>query len=165
MFIEAMNTLDIVGADVYNESWTMPPTDCGAALEPADESPQVDSSSTEISRWHTTSGMSFPEWGTGTRTDSRGGDDDSYFITQMGAWINNNNVVYHSYWESGTIYNTRLSDGHLPLAAATFLKAFGSPRPEAPILQPIPPQAQKSLPKAAPKSSVPREQCSNLGTP
>jgi len=50
--------------------------------------------------------------------------DDPYFIRQMAAWIKQNRVVYHIYWDDTSGYNSKLSDGHQPAAGAAFIRLF-----------------------------------------
>lgn len=81
--------------------------------------------------------MSYPEWGTGLKPDGSGGGDDAYFIEQMAQWIAANDVAYHSYWDSPTGVNARLSDDHQPRAGAAYKRVFASgahrlPAPEGP---------------------------------
>jgi len=73
--------------------------------------------------------MSYPEWGTGKGRDTHGGDDDPYFIEQMAQWISANDVAYHNYWDfKAPIFDSQLSDGRRPAAAAAFVRAFGGAR-------------------------------------
>jgi hypothetical protein len=71
--------------------------------------------------------MSIPEWGTGPHAKYGGAPDDAYFIEQMAAWMSDNKVAYHNYWEyKNKDLDTRLSNGSQPKAAAAFLKFFGA---------------------------------------
>jgi hypothetical protein len=73
--------------------------------------------------------MSLPEWGTGVHVKWGGPPDDPYFIENMAAWIRENDIAYHNYWEyRNKDYDSRLSDDRQPQAAAAFLKAFGGKR-------------------------------------
>lgn len=73
--------------------------------------------------------MSFPEWGTGTSKQAKGGDDDPYFIEQMAKWIKENRVAYHNYWDfSAPILDSRLSSGKRPAAGIALIRAFGDER-------------------------------------
>lgn len=77
--------------------------------------------------------MSYPEWGTGTRREGGGADDDPYFIEQMAAWIAANNVVYHNYWDYKTKdYDSKLSDGRQSQAGSAFQRAFADNRANSP---------------------------------
>jgi hypothetical protein len=70
--------------------------------------------------------MSFPEWGTGKGRETHGGDDDPYFIEQMAQWMASNDVAYHNYWDySETLFDSKLSAGRRPAAAAAFIRHFG----------------------------------------
>jgi len=73
--------------------------------------------------------MSLPEWGTGVHKKWGGPADDPYFIEQMAAWMNSNPYVYQNYWEYWSKqFNTRLSGGGQPQAAAAYLRHFGGDR-------------------------------------
>lgn len=69
---------------------------------------------------------SLPEWGTGVHVKWGGPSDDPYFIEGMAAWIRDNDVAYHNYWEyKNKDYDSRLATGEQSRAAAAFLKNFG----------------------------------------
>lgn len=124
--------VDIIGIDFYN-----------VPIDPKAVTPQQRWESRLNTRrglqWHRDFAIahgkpiSIPEWGTGLKPDGKGGGDDPYFIKQMAAWIANNNVAYHVYWDQITGVNARLSDGHQPLAGAAYQRAFGK-RPKPPVL-------------------------------
>lgn len=78
-----------------------------------------------------------PEWGTGydgTRAGENCGDD-GYYVEQMAAWLEANDVYAHGYWDRITgDYNARLSyesvntgdeQDDKPAARAAFVAAFG----------------------------------------
>ena len=65
--------------------------------------------------------MSFPEWG-GVGTAG----DDVYFIEHFHKWIMDNNVVYHTYWNSNSSYRGKLSTDEYPEAGARFRELFGN---------------------------------------
>ncbi len=70
--------------------------------------------------------ISLPEWGTGVHVKWGGPRDDPYFIEGMAAWIRDNDVAYHNYWEyKNKDYNSRLANSEQPQASAAFLKSFG----------------------------------------
>lgn len=122
--------VDIIGQDVYNQSWT--PT----VTTPEQRWNELLNQSyglkwlRDFAQAHNKP-MSFPEWGTGTRPDGRGGGDDAYFVTEMAKWIKANNVAFHGYWDfSAKDYNARLSNQLMPAAGAAFRAAFGrKPQP------------------------------------
>jgi len=66
--------------------------------------------------------MSFPEWGVG------GGGDDPYFMEQFHKWIQDNNVVYHTYWNSNASYKGKLSTDAYPLTGQKYKELFGGDR-------------------------------------
>jgi hypothetical protein len=63
--------------------------------------------------------LCFPEWGDGF--------GDGFFITQFGAWMDQNNVVAHSYWDSADGLTNTTALTQLPQNQAAFVKAFGRP--------------------------------------
>ena len=119
------DVVDIVGLDVYNQSWPQLP----APL-----------------RWqyllHNSAGLnwhrdfahkhgkprSFPEWGTGTRPDGHGGGDDPDYIRNMLAWFKEGDPVdYACYWNyHAGDYNAKLTDGEFPLAAAALKQGMAT---------------------------------------
>jgi len=128
------DVVDIIGQDLYNQTWTPGVTTPEQRWNELLNQPYG-------LRWHREFArarrkpMSFPEWGTMTRNDGRGGGDDAYFIERMAAWIADNDVAYHAYWDhSSRGYKGKLSDGHHPKAAAAFLEHFARPA-EAPRIQ------------------------------
>ncbi|HEY6642232.1 glycoside hydrolase family 26 protein [Povalibacter sp.] len=70
--------------------------------------------------------ISMPEWGTGVHKKWGGPADDPYFIDRMAAWISDNPVAYHNYWEYwAKDFDTRLAGGRQPEASAAYLRHFG----------------------------------------
>lgn len=60
--------------------------------------------------------MAFWEW-----ADNYG---DGYFITQFAAWMNNHNVVAHSYWDTNSLFAGALQSS--PANQAAYIKAFAN---------------------------------------
>jgi beta-mannanase len=123
--------VDIIGLDIYNQTWTT------GITTPEQRWNELMTMNYGL-KWHRDfaaahkKGMSFPEWGTGTRPDGAGGGDDDYFITQMAKWIGTTDPVYHNYWDyPAADFNAKISDGSKPKAAAAFKKSF-FPVPRAP---------------------------------
>jgi hypothetical protein len=70
--------------------------------------------------------MSIPEWGSGPHAKFGGAPDDAYFIENMAAWLVENKVAYHNYWDyKNKDLDTRLSNGSQPQAGAAFIRSFG----------------------------------------
>lgn len=61
--------------------------------------------------------MCFPEWGDGF--------GDGYYITQFGAWMDQHNVVAHSYWDSADGLTNTTALTQLPANQTAFVNAFG----------------------------------------
>lgn len=121
------DVVDVIGLDVYNETWEAATRDPEERWRRTVEAPYG-------LAWHAAFASahgkptSFPEWGTGVRPDGAGAGDDPLFITRMAAWFDRTRPLYQSYWDvHATDYDSRLSDGRLPAAAAAFRKAFGTP--------------------------------------
>jgi hypothetical protein len=126
--------VDIIGQDTYNQTWTPGVTTPEQRWNELMNQPHG-------LKWHRDFAnahgklMSFPEWGTGTRADGRGGGDDAYFIEHMASWIVSNRVAYHAYWDhSSSGNNYQLSDDSQAKAGAAFLRIFHGPRPKPPYL-------------------------------
>jgi hypothetical protein len=131
------DVVDIIGLDAYNQSWN--PNATTPELRWHD---QVNGR--HGLKWHADFAaahgkpISFPEWGTGTREDGKGGGDDPLYIEQMAEWIASHRVAYHNYWNfSHPHFDGKLSDGSQPKAGAAFLKKFKLPRPKSPQLYPV----------------------------
>jgi hypothetical protein len=120
------DVVDVIGLDVYNQSWRVPrPTPEARWHELRTQPYGLD--------WHRAFAAargkprSFPEWGTGLRPDGSGGGDDPHFIAAMAAWLRAPDVAYHGYWDfPAEDYNARISAGAFPQAAAMFRREFGA---------------------------------------
>jgi beta-mannanase len=62
--------------------------------------------------------LSIPEWGVNK--------DDPLFIENMYAWLTTNNYHHASYWDSNSDFQSMLSKGQYPNAAAAFKTLFGA---------------------------------------
>ena len=126
--------VDIIGMDVYNQSWN------SNTVTPEQRwNEQVNQR--HGLKWHAQFAaahgkpISFPEWGTGIRSDGHGAGDDAQFIEGMADWIATHDVAYHNYWDyNAPIFRGRISDNGQPQAAAAYRRSF-SLRPQAPVLQ------------------------------
>lgn len=120
------DVVDIVGLDVYNESWG-PPKTPEARWQHLMHMPYGLKWQRDFAAAHGKP-TSFPEWGTGVRPGNPGsGGDDALFIARMAEWIGAARpaVVYHAYWDyPAPDFNAMLSDGHQPAAGAEFLARF-----------------------------------------
>lgn len=120
------DVVDIIGLDVYNQSWKKPrPTNEARWRELREQPYGLD--------WHRSFAAarnkprSFPEWGTGRRPDGSGGGDDPLFINEMSQWVAAPDVAYHGYWDyPASDYYALLSTGEFPKAAAMFKDRFGA---------------------------------------
>jgi Glycosyl hydrolase family 26 len=122
------DVVDIIGLDVYNQSW-----------HPRRNDPDVrwdeKVNGAHGLKWHRDFARargkprSFPEWGTGTRKDGHGFGDDPAFVNNMHDWISAADVAYHGYWDfRAPDFNAELSTGQLPAAASRFKELFAGNR-------------------------------------
>lgn len=123
------DVVDVIGLDVYNQSWTVP------RLSPQDRWSELRQQPYGLD-WHRSFAQSkgkkrsFPEWGTGRRPDGSGGGDDPLFVTEMAQWVEEPDVLYYGYWDyPASDYYGILSTGQFPRAAATFRARFGHSAP------------------------------------
>jgi len=139
--------VDIVGIDVYDQSWvanTYPyPSVCDAACRLARQQTAWNDLSWKLRTLRDFGiahgkPMAIPEWGVAIRPDGHGGGDNPYFIQKMHEFIQDpaNYVVLHSYFgvSAGDI-DARLTDSttgdaptgatRFPNAAARYKQLFG----------------------------------------
>jgi len=113
------DVVDVIGLDVYNQSWPK-------ITDPAERWQYLLHESAGLI-WHRSFAVahgkprSFPEWGTGTRPDGHGGGDDPLFVRNMLAWMcDDGPVAYACYWNyRAPDYDAKVTDGKLPAAAET----------------------------------------------
>lgn len=111
------DVVDVIGLDVYNQSWPK-------IADPRERWLYLLRKSAGL-MWHRDFAArhgkprSFPEWGTGTRPDGHGGGDDPLFVRNMLAWMTEGGVVrYACYWNyRAPDYDAKVTDGRLPAAA------------------------------------------------
>ncbi|MGZ4386734.1 MAG: NPCBM/NEW2 domain-containing protein [Gaiellaceae bacterium] len=118
--------VDTIGIDVYDQSWIPSYTDPVARWNDA-------LTAQWGLQWHRDFAaahgkpMSFPEWGLAIRSDGHGGGDAPYFIQQMAAWIAQNNVAYHIYFEVDVSDGQHmLTDSEFSQSSAAFTSLFGT---------------------------------------
>ncbi len=119
--------VDIVGLDVYNQSWISNYTDPVARWN------DIYNADHGVRYWlrfaiaHNKP-ISFPEWGSGTRPDGHGGGDDPNFIQNMYNVITTApKLAYHDYWDyPASDYNAKISNGGFPNEGAMFKSLFGN---------------------------------------
>lgn len=119
------DVVDIIGQDVYAETW-------GIDGMSAQERFQYYLDQPFGLKWHRDfaaahgKDISYPEWGVGTRPDGKGVGDDPVFIEGMADWFAEVRPLYQSYWDvHAWDYNAQMSDGQFPLASETFRQRFG----------------------------------------
>lgn len=130
--------VDIVGLDVYNQSWTTPTPTPAARWNELVRSPYGVQFWADFAAAHGKP-VSYPEWGTGTRPDGAGGGDDPIFIQNMFTWLTTHNVAYHDYWDyHASDFNAQLSNDQFPNSGALFKTLFAqsSTLASAPLMSP-----------------------------
>lgn len=120
------DVVDIIGMDVYAETW-------GAEGKSAQERFSYYLDQPFGLRWHRDFAaeqgkpISYPEWGSGTRPDGKGVGDDAVFIEGMADWFAETQPLYQSYWDvQASDYNSQMSNGQFPEASAAFRRRFGA---------------------------------------
>lgn len=130
--------VDIVGLDVYDQSWvagTYPyASSCDTACRLAAQQTAWNDYSWKLNTLRNFGKahgkpMAIPEWGAARRPDGHGGGDNTYFIQKMADFVQNpdNNVVFHSYFDVSAVdIDARLTDsvtGDNPSGATAFPNA------------------------------------------
>jgi hypothetical protein len=120
------DVVDVIGMDVYDEYWT--PLESNATVRWASYVYQPFGLSWQrnfAAQHHKP--LAFSEWGVGTNPQGSGGGDNPVFIRGMASWIATTKPLYQSYWDNPSPeFNTMLSNRQFPLAAAEYVKQFGS---------------------------------------
>ncbi len=118
------DVVDLVGLDVYNQSW-----------RPQDADPTIrwQGHLTDIYglNWLATFATAhnkrivIPEWATGTRPDGHGWGDDPLFIHNMAAWMRAHNVLYQGYWDfTASDFDGTMSAGKFPQTLQAYTAEF-----------------------------------------
>jgi hypothetical protein len=120
------DVVDIIGMDVYAETWDASTADPHARFQYFLDQPFG-------LKWHRDFAgergkpMSYPEWGVGDKPGGGGVGDDPVFVEGMADWFEETKPLYQSYWDvQATDYNARMSNDQFPRAAAMFRKRFGA---------------------------------------
>lgn len=120
------DVVDIIGMDVYAETW-------GVDGSGPEERFQYYLDQPFGLKWHRDfalargKAISYPEWGVGTRPDGRGVGDDAVFVAGMADWFEEVQPLYQSYWDvQASDYNAQMSNGQFPEASAMFKRRFGT---------------------------------------
>lgn len=119
------DVVDIIGMDVYAETWDASTADPQLRWRYFLDQPFG-------LKWHRDFAAShgkptsYPEWGVGTRPDGHGVGDDPVFIAGMADWFELTQPIYQSYWDvMASDYNAQMSNRQFPQAAEMFRKRFG----------------------------------------
>jgi len=120
------DVVDIIGMDVYAETW-------GVENKSPQERFQYYLDQPFGLKWHRDFArqhgkpISYPEWGAGTRPDGHGVGDDPVFIEGMADWFKEAEPLYQSYWDvQAWDYNAQMSNEQFPEASAMFKRRFGA---------------------------------------
>jgi hypothetical protein len=120
------DVVDIIGMDVYAETWDASTADPHDRFKHFLDQPFGLKWHRDFAREHGKP-MSYPEWGVGTRPDGHGVGDDAVFMEGMADWFEEVKPLYQSYWDvQAADYNARMSNKQFPQAAATFKRRFGA---------------------------------------
>ncbi len=118
------DVVDLVGLDVYNQSWR---------TQDSDPTIRWQGHLTDIYglNWLATfatahkKSIVIPEWATGTRPDGHGWGDDPVFIHNMAAWMRAHNVAYQGYWDfTASDFNGTMSAGAFPQTLQAYTAEF-----------------------------------------
>jgi len=109
--------VDFIGMDFYwNTTWD--PTDPVAAWESMRDRPYGLTWHQEFALAHGKR-TTYSEWG--IMSDGAGP-----YIERAQQWFEQHDVVFHTYWNSNSAFQGKLSGGQYPTAGATFIQVFGS---------------------------------------
>jgi len=124
--------VDMIGVDAYDEAWG---PNGSVVSDPVTRWANYIGGGTYGLSWYAAFAnqhgkpLTIPEWGETTRSDGHGGGDDSYYATQMAAFVADpaNNVAFESYFEVDASDGAhRLMTGEFPNSATAYLAAFGA---------------------------------------
>ena len=120
------DVVDIIGLDVYAETWDVSTADPEQRFRHFLDQPFG-------LKWHRDFAkergkpISYPEWGVGDKPGGGGVGDDPVFIAGMADWFEETKPLYQSYWDvRASDYNSRMSDFQFPRASAMFQRRFGA---------------------------------------
>jgi hypothetical protein len=118
------DVVDLVGLDVYNQSWRTQDSDPTVRWQ----GHLTDSYGLDWLASFATAhqkGIVIPEWATGTRPDGHGWGDDPLFIHNMAAWMRAHNVVYQGYWDfTASDFDGTMSAGAFPQTLQAYTAEF-----------------------------------------
>ena len=125
------DVVDIIGMDIYSETWDASTRDPEKRWQSFLDRPFGLKWHRDFARAHGKE-MSYPEWGAGDRTGGGGVGDDPVFIAGMADWFEEVKPLYQSYWDvEARDYQSQLSNGRFPKAEAVFRQRFGTPEVQA----------------------------------
>lgn len=120
------DVVDIIGMDVYAETWDVSTRDPNARFRYFLDQPFGLKWHRDFARERGKS-MSYPEWGVGDKPGGGGVGDDPAFIAGMADWFEETKPLYQSYWDvQARDYNAQMSNFQFPQAAAMFRRRFGT---------------------------------------
>jgi hypothetical protein len=126
-FYPGDDVVDLIAADVYNQSWRAEDADPAVRRRNRHAQPYGLDWLAGFARAHGKP-IAIPEWGTGVRPDGHGFGDDPEFVADMASWMSEQGVVLHGYWDyPAGDYDAELSKGRYPRAAAVLRSRFGPP--------------------------------------
>ena len=118
------DVVDVIGTDVYDQSWDFNYTDPHVRWNDVQNLTWGLKDYVAFAQKHNKT-YGFPEWGIGTRSDGHGGGDDPYFLTSFAPYLKG--AEYASYWDYGAgDYHAQVSGGGQPGVMAAMIGEFGS---------------------------------------
>ena len=119
------DVVDVVAMDVYNQSWVTAPVEPGLWNDVYAGTWGVKQLVTFAAKH--AKPYAVPEFGTGSRPDGHGGGDDPTFYANMATIVAKAEFAGPWDYDAGD-YNSRISTGERPKAAAAFVAAFNPRR-------------------------------------
>ncbi len=115
--------VNVIGTDLYDESWVQPLTPQHAWAGQLTESWGLD----WLAAFAAAQGkpIVFPEWGVARRDDGHGLGDDPYFVNEFAAWISSHGVAWTNIFSFDDSQQDDITDGGFPQALKEFRADFG----------------------------------------
>ena len=120
--------VDIIGDDVYDQSWKHSSTHVAARWNTLVHEPFGLSWHVRFAAAHHKPN-SLPEWGLSVRCDGHGGNDNPYFVRKIHGWLSSHDYAYDSYFshDVGSCERHTLTSGDFARSADVYRHLFGTP--------------------------------------
>jgi hypothetical protein len=118
--------VDVIGLDVYDQSWATPFTPASAWSQST--APALAAAQSFAAAHHKP--LALCEWGVAIRSDGHGLGDDPLYVNNMVAWMGANAISYESYFDYNTLpvggdTNAQITGGSFPNSLAAFIADLG----------------------------------------